>query len=272
MINFDKSQQIKVVELFAGVGGFRLGLERASNKFETIFANQWEPNRKKQWAFECYNHHFGTSPNHINENIIFAKHKIVDHDLLVGGFPCQDYSVAHGNRGQGIQGKKGVLWWDILDVIRINQPKLILLENVDRLIKSPTKQRGRDFGIILKTLSDAGYNCEWRVINAADYGFPQKRKRVFIFAFRANYTKTVYGDSDANYKILEDYGFFADIFNVIKADDAPPHSTINLSELKFDDLVAFSDNFSYKFKNSGVMINQKIVTMDLIPTYNELLP
>ena len=106
-----------------------------------------------------------------------------DHDLLVGGFPCQDYSVAHTG-AQSIEGKKGVLWWSINDIIRAHHPRFILLENLDRLLKSPAKQRGRDFGIILRCLEDEGYLAEWRVINAAEYGNAQRRRRTFIFAVK----------------------------------------------------------------------------------------
>ena len=106
-------------------------------------------------------------------------------DLLVGGFPCQDYSVAKTlSSAKGLKGKKGVLWWEILRLVEIHKPKFIFLENVDRLLKSPATQRGRDFAVMLRTLSDSGYVIEWRVVNAAEYGFPQRRIRVFIVAKR----------------------------------------------------------------------------------------
>ena len=116
------THDIKVVELFAGVGGFRLGLETASQRFQTIWASQWEPGRKIQHAFECYVHHFGHSENHTNVDITLAKDAIPSHHLLVGGFPCQDYSVA-ATQAKGIEGKKGVLWWEIYDTLmRIRPP------------------------------------------------------------------------------------------------------------------------------------------------------
>src|SRR6185436_11149332 len=110
-----------------------------------------------------------------------------DFDMLVGGFPCQDYSVARTlSQAKGLEGKKGVLWWQIHRILKEKKtkPNLLLLENVDRLLKSPVKQRGRDFAVMLKSLSDLGYIVEWRVINAADYGMPQRRRRVFIFGYR----------------------------------------------------------------------------------------
>ena len=182
-----------VCELFAGVGGFRVGLERAASNWNTVWANQWEPSRKSQYAFECYVSHFGKNKNYINEDIAsIDKNDIPNHNLLVGGFPCQDYSVARSG-AKGMEGKKGVLWWQIKEVLEAKSPKFVLLENVDRLLKSPASQRGRDFGVILACFNDLGYTVEWRVINAADYGFAQRRRRTFIFACKndTNYYKTI---------------------------------------------------------------------------------
>jgi DNA (cytosine-5)-methyltransferase 1 len=169
-----------VAELFAGVGGFRLGLELAG--WETVFSNQWEPSTKSQHASEVYRARFGDE-GHSNEDIATVEHLPQDVDLLVGGFPCQDYSVAKSlNSSKGLAGKKGVLWWEILRLVIRHRPRQVFLENVDRLLKSPSTQRGRDFAVMLRTLGDEGYTIEWRVVNAADYGFPQRRIRVFIVA------------------------------------------------------------------------------------------
>jgi DNA (cytosine-5)-methyltransferase 1 len=178
----------KVVELFAGVGGFRLGLQAGG--WDVVWSNQWEPSTKAQHASDCYVRRFATGV-HVNEDINVVldeidsgkREPIPDHELLVGGFPCQDYSVAKTlNQAQGIEGKKGVLWWSIYRILESKRPAFVFLENVDRLLKSPAMQRGRDFAIILACLSDLGYLVEWRVVNAADYGFPQRRRRVFIVA------------------------------------------------------------------------------------------
>jgi DNA (cytosine-5)-methyltransferase 1 len=171
----------KVAELFAGVGGFRLGLAAAG--FQTVFSNQWEPSTKTQHASDVYVARFGNG-GHSNVDIATVK-SIPVVDLLVGGFPCQDYSVAKSlNSSKGLEGKKGVLWWEILRLVNQSKPRFIFLENVDRLLKSPSSQRGRDFAIMLKTLGAAGYVIEWRVVSASEYGFPQRRIRVFIVASR----------------------------------------------------------------------------------------
>ncbi len=169
-----------VAELFAGVGGFRIGLARAG--WKTTFSNQWEPSTKVQHASDVYIAQFGEE-GHTNIDIAKVKALPKNIDLLVGGFPCQDYSVAKTlNSSKGLKGKKGVLWWEILRLVNGQKPKFIFLENVDRLLKSPSNQRGRDFAVMLKTLGDEGYSIEWRVVNAAEYGFPQRRIRVFIVA------------------------------------------------------------------------------------------
>ena len=182
--------KIKVVELFAGVGGFRIGLEGASDAYETIWNNQWEPSTKHQDASIVYRARFG-SKGHSNKDInTVPTTDIPDHDLLVGGFPCQDYSVAASlNRSGGIMGKKGVLWWQIYRILNEKgdkRPQYIFFENVDRLLSSPATQRGRDFAIILASLADLGYVVEWRIINAADYGMPQRRRRTYIVGYRNN--------------------------------------------------------------------------------------
>ncbi len=194
---------IKVAELFAGVGGFRLALDGyhdperpewdmpSAGNYETIWANQWEPpgSEAKQFAWRCYEDRFGKGScvcEDIAEVLDKAErgdYEIPDVDMVVGGFPCQDYSVARPlSQSGGIEGEKGVLWWSIYRFLKLKSPKYCLFENVDRLLKSPARQRGRDFAIILSCLAGLGYSAEWRVVNSAEYGFPQRRKRVFIYA------------------------------------------------------------------------------------------
>lgn len=171
-----------VAELFAGVGGFRIGLAAAG--WKTVFSNQWEPSTKVQHASDVYIAQFGED-GHSNEDISKVEKLPKKVDLLVGGFPCQDYSVAKTlNTSKGLRGKKGVLWWEILRLVSQHKPQFIFLENVDRLLKSPSSQRGRDFAVMLNTLGEEGYEIEWRVVNSAEYGFPQRRIRVFIVARR----------------------------------------------------------------------------------------
>ncbi|MED1863365.1 DNA (cytosine-5-)-methyltransferase [Fictibacillus nanhaiensis] len=234
----------RVVELFAGVGGFRLGLEK--NGFEVVFGSQFEPGKKKQHAFDCYSTRF-TTGIHSNQDIAtVTSDDIPEHEVLVGGFPCQDYSVAR-TQANGLEGKKGVLFWEIERIVREKNPKFVLLENVDRLLKSPAKQRGRDFGIMLAAFNNLGYGIEWRVINAADYGFAQRRRRVFIFAYKLN----------TNYASDNDE-FFDSKFPVelVKSES---------ETVLHNDLVEMSEEFQYNFMNSGTMVKGKVHTYEIVP-------
>ncbi|WMJ86976.1 DNA (cytosine-5-)-methyltransferase [Anaerocolumna sp. MB42-C2] len=252
-----------VCELFAGVGGFRLGLERSSKDWQTVWANQWEPGKKNQFAFECYCSHFGKNPNHVNKDISsIDKYSIPDHNLLVGGFPCQDYSVARTG-ATGINGKKGVLWWDIRDILEAKHPKFVLLENVDRLLKSPASQRGRDFGIILTCFNKLGYSVEWRIINAADYGFAQRRRRTFIFAFRNDTTFAQHRIDKNPIYIINNIGFFANAFPIVASNE------LKESALEYTDLADVTEKFSCSFENSGFMCDGTIYTCGTTPIYKE---
>lgn len=263
-------KKIRVVELFAGVGGFRVGFERSSEIFDTVWANQWEPGQKGQWAYKCYVRNFGNPEKCSNEDIATVIDKTPEHDLLCGGFPCQDYSVAHTG-AKGIEGKKGVLWWSINDIIKLRHPNYILLENVDRLLKSPAKQRGRDFGVILRCLMDEGYFVEWRVINSAEYGYTQRRRRTFILAYRKG-TK-LYEQLEQKAKDIDGMkdwilssGVFGTAFPVEK-DNIKRSKEADVSTYK--DLVDLTDNFSAQLNNAGAMVNGKILSIETIPVYEE---
>ena len=263
---------LKVLELFAGVGGFRLGLENVDKDFfKTLWANQWDPGKKSQEAFEVYDYHFSESEN-INISIsditddMFSE---MNADLIVGGFPCQDYSVARSKKDEkGIEGEKGVLFWEIIRATKIISPKYLILENVDRLLKSPSKQRGRDFAIMLKAFDDLGYSVEWRVINAADYGRAQRRKRIFFFIFRndTDYSRGLGFDGEESF--FEDYVFRKGLF----ATQFPVKSELlknrKVSYELVEDIFEISNLFTGIFWNSGFMRYGKCYSFDTISDYN----
>ena len=267
-----------LVELFAGVGGFRCGLNHVELKndkvvekgnWKCLWANQWEPATKSQEAYDCYSKRFGS--DHVSNVDIFEvdKHEIPDHTLLVGGFPCQDYSVAQTlSTSKGIEGKKGVLWWAIEETLAIKQPPFVLLENVDRLLLSPAKQRGRDFGMILRSFYENGYDVQWRVINAGEYGLPQKRRRTYIFAYHksTNYYKEMQKISERD--ICFEKGIFAKQFPI--KDGYEKIVKNDISEYK--DLLEVSDKFKSEFYNTGVMINGSIYSVKTKPDYNLVYP
>ncbi len=282
-----------VCELFAGVGGFRCGLNsirtnedtKKPEKWDTVWFSQWEPAEKNtQYAHDCYVYNFGTcldknGNDTTNMNIEEVdKETLPDFNLLVGGFPCQDYSVASSlATSKGLEGKKGILWWSIRETLEKKEPPFVLLENVDRLIKSPAKQRGRDFGIILACFRDEGYTVEWRVINAAEYGYQQRRRRTFIFAYRNDtaYAQRIretvryatnFGD-EAHRKSMEEMiqrdGFFATSFPV----EPIQKDKIVIKELP-EGLGDLSEHFAFGFENTGVMIDGVIYTTKTVPNYH----
>lgn len=282
MYNFDTMRddmvkKIRVVELFAGVGGFRLGLEQASSdttKYETVWANQYEPATSRQHASEVYVARFGKDSfngRDIEKVIEDDFGSIPDHDLLVGGFPCQDYSVASTlKNSRGLIGKKGVLFWSIYTILKRKgdkAPDYLFLENVDRLLKSPAAQRGKDFAIMLASLSDLGYAIEWRVINSAEYGFPQRRRRVFIIGYKKGTTLYAKAKKATATEWLTKDGVLADAF--------PVEQTIATHEVTLEGTYAdLTDNFSAHkptispFDNSGLMIDRVAVTGKSSPVYS----
>jgi len=264
------NKKIKVAELFAGVGGFRLGLEKSD--YQIAWSNQWEPSTKTQHASLVYEARFGKK-NHSNEDLneVVTRNaeEIPDHDLLVGGFPCQDYSVATTlHNSKGLKGKKGVLWWSIHRILeqKKNKPKYLFLENVDRLLKSPSTQRGRDFAVMLQSLNELGYAVEWRVINAAEYGMPQRRRRVFFIGYHKS--TAAYKRIEKTDKIdwLTEEGTIANAF--------PVEPTVSVKEFELEgNLVKITDNFNKSgklspFENTGLLFKGKVYTTKTSPLYD----
>lgn len=279
------SKEIKVAELFAGVGGFRLGLDGyhdpahpefdmpSAGPFKTIWANQWEPpgTKARQFAARCYESHFGESSvvnediNRVLDQVEAGERELPTIDMVVGGFPCQDYSVARPlSQAHGIEGKKGVLWWDIYRFLKIQNDRsddaarYCLFENVDRLLKSPASQRGRDFAIILSCLAERGYSVEWRVVNSAEYGFPQRRKRVYIFAER---------NADWTIETRLQDGVMSRAFPM----EAPGEENTREVFVPEDPYDA-SENFNLTgktspFMDAGVMVGHRVLTCPVIEKY-----
>jgi len=261
---------MKVVELFAGVGGFRLGLEKYK-KFEVMWSNQYEPSTKMQHASIIYENRFGKN-NHSSQDINSVPiEDIPDHDLLVGGFPCQDYSVATTlHNSKGLQGKKGVLWWSIHNILenKVNKPKYLFFENVDRLLKSPSKQRGRDFAVMLQSLNQLGYAVEWRVINAAEYGMPQRRRRIFFLGYHKS--TDIYQQLKKSEKVnwLLEKGTMANAFPVKEKSDLFG-SQFTLQ----GDLVEITNTFNKgksqtPFENTGLLFDGEIHTIKTESDYD----
>lgn len=275
-----KEGDIKVVELFAGVGGFRIGLERASKRFKTVWYNQWEPSTKRQDAYLIYKRDFddeGDEFSNMDINTVPIE-EIPDSDLLCGGFPCQDYSVATTlKNSRGIEGKKGVLWWNIYNILHDKgdkAPRYLMLENVDRLLSSPAKQRGRDFAIILSSLAKLGYIVEWKVINAADYGMPQRRRRTYMFGYKKN--SEIYEAYKSLLKDPVDYilnsGIEAMAFPSVADIEGGGAVKLKIGKNPAYNTVHFNENAKSNkptvFKDSGVLIDDYCYTIDTLPKYD----
>jgi DNA (cytosine-5)-methyltransferase 1 len=265
-----------VAELFAGVGGFRIGLARAG--WKTTFSNQWEPSTKVQHASEVYVAQFGED-GHTNIDIAKIKALPKNIDLLVGGFPCQDYSVAKTlNSSKGLKGKKGVLWWEILRLVNGQKPKFIFLENVDRLLKSPSNQRGRDFAVMLKTLGDEGYTIEWRVVNAAEYGFPQRRIRVFILATKQkgknkNSPESVIAKSGVLARSLPIESPIDDLTAIdlsMEADEISAKFNKGKEKSPFLNAGVFIDGIAYTVKSQAKLASSPVVLGDVLQPDSEV--
>lgn len=266
------------VELFAGVGGFRCGLNKVELKndnvkengnWKFVWANQWEPATKSQEAYDCYGKRFGFDDVSNVDIFEVDKNEIPNHTLLVGGFPCQDYSVAQTlSNSKGIEGKKGVLWWAIEETLAIKQPPFVLLENVDRLLLSPAKQRGRDFGMILRSFYENGYDVQWRVINAGEYGLPQKRRRTYIFAYHKSteYYKKMNELNDRD--VIFEKGMFVQQFPIEDAYHAICESDIS----EYKDLIEVSNMFKCEFYNAGVMSKGGIYTVKVKSNCKDIYP
>lgn len=288
MVTKNNKKPLRVVELFAGVGGFHLGLagrpNAKKNDYEVVWFNQWEPSTGRQHAHDVYAAKFpppresGHTNTDIAEVVRLAKtgeFRLPDHDVLVGGFPCQDYSVARTlSQSVGIGGKKGVLWWSIRDILelKIKERKpvqYVFLENVDRLLKSPASQRGRDFAIMLASLSDLGYSVEWRVINAADYGMPQRRRRIFIVAYHSSTKLSKALKKLSSEDVILTSGIIAKAFEVDKDIE-----TIASEQALDGEYHEITEHFNQNrpkvspFGNAGIMRDRKFSAFKVTPVHN----
>ena len=163
---------MRTIDLFAGIGGIRLGFE--SVNCQTVFASEWDRDAQK-----IYQDNFGEIPK--GDITKISPQDIPDHDILLAGFPCQPFSII-GNL-QGFSDTRGTLFFNIEEILRIKQPYAFLLENVKQL---RTHDQGKTFTTIIKSIESLGYFIHSKVLNALDFGLPQKRERTFIIGFKEN--------------------------------------------------------------------------------------
>lgn len=164
------NKRYKTIDLFAGIGGIRLGFE--SYGCENVFSSEWDKYAQIMYEANFHERPFGDINN-------IEPEEIPDHDILLAGFPCQPFSIA--GKGLGFADTRGTLFFNIEAILKAKQPEAFLLENVKRLT---THDNGRTFSIILEKLNELGYTVYYRVFNSLDFGIPQKRERIYIVGFK----------------------------------------------------------------------------------------
>jgi DNA (cytosine-5)-methyltransferase 1 len=179
-------KKLRVLDLFSGIGGFSLGLDRAGG-FETVAFCEIEPFPRrvlaKHWPeVPCYEDVTKLTGDILARDGIGV-------DVITGGFPCQDISVAGKQAGLG-EGTRSGLWSEIVRLIGELAPRYVIVENVSALLSGPSKQRGGWFGSILGDLAECGYDAEWENIPASALGAPHRRERVWLVAYPAKIRRT----------------------------------------------------------------------------------
>lgn len=163
-------KQFKMIDLFAGIGGTRLGFQ-LTNEVETVFTSEWD-----KFAQKTYVMNFGDEPE--GDITKIDEYSIPDHDILVAGFPCQAFSQA--GKKLGFEDTRGTLFFDVARIIKAKRPKAFLLENVKNL---KTHDKGNTYKTIVKTLEDLDYSVDSVLLKARDFGVPQNRERIYIVGF-----------------------------------------------------------------------------------------
>jgi DNA (cytosine-5)-methyltransferase 1 len=201
-------KKYKTIDLFAGIGGIRLGFE--AHGCETVFSSEWD-----KAAQDIYEANFGERPfGDINE---IAPNDIPDHDILLAGFPCQPFSIA--GKGLGFADTRGTLFFNIEAILAVKKPQAFLLENVKRLT---THDNGQTFAVILEKLSGLGYTLYHKVFNSLDFGVPQKRERIYIVGFK----------EPIHFKFPKPLGYYKPLTEVLQKDDEIPKSYFLSDQLK----------------------------------------
>lgn len=172
-------KEYKLVSLFSGIGGLDLGFEFAG--FETVWANDFD-------KFACQTYKANVNDKIVCGDIRLVKDQIPDHDVLVGGFPCQPFSTLGKLQGFEDEKNRGTLFFEIMDIAKKHDTKVIVLENVKNVT---THDGGKTFERMKKELDEAGYYFNAQILNSQDYGVPQRRNRVFMVCFNKKYFKNV---------------------------------------------------------------------------------
>lgn len=158
------------IDLFAGLGGFRIALESLGGR--CVYSNEWD-----KFAQQVYCDNFGDVPE--GDITLVDEQTIPDHDILCAGFPCQAFSISGKQRG--FEDSRGTLFFDVARIVKCKKPKIVFMENVKNFA---THDDGRTLEVVENTMKELGYSFSYRVLNAVDYGVPQKRERIYMICFR----------------------------------------------------------------------------------------
>src|SRR3989338_6783336 len=206
------NQNIKFIDLFAGIGGFRIALEK--NGAKCVFTSEWDKEAQK-----TYFENFGEVPN--GDITKIDEKDISKHDIICAGFPCQEFIIS--GKQQGFKDARGTLFFDIVRIAKYHQPKALFLENVKNLTKH---HQGNTFKTILRILDEIGYDSYYQVLVASDYGVPQARERIYIVAFRKDLRiKNFHFPKPTRKKIY--------VRDILEDDDSAIEYIINRKDVKF---------------------------------------
>ena len=164
------ANSIKFIDLFAGIGGIRLPFEELG--YKCVFSSEWD-----KAACESYKANFGDMPH--GDITKIDEEEIPQHDILLAGFPCQSFSIM--GKMKGFSDTRGTMFFEIERILKYHKTPIVFLENVKQLT---THDNGKTFKVILEKLNSLGYSVKWKVLNALDFGLPQKRERVMIVGFQ----------------------------------------------------------------------------------------
>lgn len=198
----------KTIDLFAGIGGIRLGFDAYGCK--TVFSSEWDKDAQKM-----YEENFGEKP--FGDINLISPNDIPDHDILLAGFPCQPFSIA--GKGLGFADTRGTLFFNIEEILKAKKPQAFLLENVKRLT---THDNGQTFAVIIEKLKNIGYTVYHKVFNSLDFGVPQKRERIYIVGFL----------KPINFEFPKPLGYYKPLSEILQNENEIPKSYFLSKEIK----------------------------------------
>lgn len=248
-------QPIRFIDLFAGIGGIRLPFDELG--YKCVFSSEWD-----KAACDTYEANFHERPH--GDITKISAEEIPPHDILLAGFPCQAFSIM--GKMQGFADTRGTMFFEIERILARHAPSVVLLENVKQLT---THDKGRTFRTILSRLDNLGYNVKWKVLNALDFGLPQKRERVIIVGFRR---------ADDFYNFNFDFPVVKySLDNVLESDDAVDKSLfasekiLNKRKDRVKDKNVFYPSVWHENKSGNISVLDYACALRTEASYNYLL-